>query len=93
LTTPHRISPTSNSSQSRAEFLLRQSSLVRLNVEKQVTLEDADNQRSAANFSEPTPSGTRESKRAGSRPSLETGTKWFEIKRRNHRHIDREPSG
>jgi len=47
----------------------------------------------AADFSEPTLSGTRESKRAGSRPSLETGAKWFEIKRRNNRHIDREPNG
>jgi hypothetical protein len=65
-------------------------------VKSGTTLEDADNQpinARAANFSEPTLSGTRESERAGSRPSLETGTKWFEIKRRNNRHIDREPSG
>ena len=44
------------------------------------------------NFLDPTPSGTRESKRARSRPSLETRTKWFEMKRRNNRQIDREPS-
>jgi len=57
-----------------------------LTINAQAAIEDP-------NFSEPTPSGTRESKRAGSRPSLKTGTKWFEIKRRNNRQIDREPSG
>ena len=79
-----------------AVFAWKRNPLVRLNVEKQIKTTLTINAQAAIedpNFSEPTPSGTRESKRAGSRPSLETGTKWFEIKRRNNRQIDGEPSG